>query len=735
MSSSSSSPSQEDSNVARLPKRQRCDDEPMRLARSTEDSLAGTGNCVPDASSWPHHSASLNTCIEAMVRQEGKKTSTADEKEPATIKLFAPRISDYLAPGGTKRFRPRLEWLRPISSGRRKRPRTWQGEEVAAQPAPRNIVQQILARGRANPVQGEEGAAQPARRLIVQQIIARGRADRDQQDAPNNGLLPDNAFAEFLVAALVETNAEEEEANSEAVNPTESEIPTAEGGPIPHTFGRDHDSALHMAIRENATDAALELIQLGAPVSAENAKRVTPLVLASQKGPLEVVKELLFRGASPLTVTLTGSTSLLQAAHFGHLEVVRLLLDNGAMMEMANYKNTTPLMRASQEGREEVVQLLLSRGAKVNRRNNEHMSALMLASQRGHATIVDLLLKHKADVDAMTAQRSTSLMLACKREHISVVRVLVTFGCELYMKDSRGRAARDVATRKNSKALLKLLEPSKQIELMQRKSRVERNHVIAQMWTLLQQDRASVYTRNGNLSFCLSIHDMFANEKAVSIGTPDCEMALLRTLALPAPMVEHIASFMPLPRLWDERLMLITKRCGVDADAAISCAMDLIDEVLEEGGFLEACHTVNITPPTHFKSWGGWKSWGFTHNHLDPIPSTNAVRVNALTASLPGMPRLVVGGKGTDVLTPMNARDWRRGICYLQILAHRSPLLAKTLIEPPFNMPAWMVDQLITVNDIQTLSRRMGNRGTHFDASVAIELVMLASGVVAWHGR
>ncbi|KAI2492633.1 hypothetical protein MHU86_21909 [Fragilaria crotonensis] len=694
---------QEESTVARLPKRQRFDDDvddALRLVRSSDDAVQGTGLRIPFATSWPSHSAALNNYIETVARHECMKPRA----EEPTLKLLASRLSDYLAPGGTKRFRPRLEWVSPIPLSRGKRPRTCRDGD-ASQP--------------------------PAAMVVVPREIVRRQARDDHPSAPNNGLLPDNAFAEYLVAARADNEMGENEEEEVPLQTMESDLSSLNDIAISNTFGRDSDSALHMAIRENAVDAALELIHLGAPVNAENGKHVTPLILACQKGIIEVAKELLSRGANTLAATLTGSTSLLQACHFGHLEIVKLLLDCGAMMEMANHKNTTPLMRAAQEGHEQIVKLLLDKGAKVNRRNNEHMSALMLASQRGHAGIVKLLLEAKAEIDAMTAQRSTSLMLACKREHVNVVQVLVGFGCELFIRDSRGRTATDVATRENRKDLLRLLEPAKQIELMQRKSRVERNYIMASMWVLLQQDRASVCTANGNIS----LHDVSESYDAGSLKLAACEKTLVRTMTLPAPMVELIASFMPLPRLWDERLALITKRCRVDADAAVSCAMDLIDEVLEEGGFLDACRLVNITPPTHFKSWEAWRSWGFRHNHLDPTPSAG-YRVNALTATLPGLPRVALDSLDTrPTLVPMNARDWRRGICYLQILAHRSSLLPKALTEPPFNIPPWLIDQLITVNDIQSLSRRLGNRGAHFEASVAIELVMLASSVVSWYGR
>jgi ankyrin repeat protein len=694
---------------------------PQKDNNNNEDVISRHHHRIPEGAALP--SGSLK---DDMANNLSKTSSsgTAASITAVEIKPFASKLSDYLAPGGSSRYQPRAEWLNaatiPLSngSGRRKRSRHHHEHPHQRQVPPAPPVPQV--------------------RPLVQE-------DPAQLHVGNNGLLPENAFADFLVAALVEPSADE--VDIEAVETVVAAARTIEAaasssGTTNHhrrsnsngsenaiIFGKDKDSALHMAIRENSIDAALSLIQLGAPVGAENSKRVTPLILAAQKGLLQVVSALIKCGANPLAVTITGSTALLQASHFGHFEIVELLLQHGAMIEMANYKNTTPLMRASQEGHEQVVSLLLSRGARVNRRNNEHMSALMLASQRGHSPIVQQLLDHKADVDAMTAQKSTSLMLACKREHVSVVQVLVTSGCELQMKDSRGRTARDVATRRSSKTVLRLLEPPKQVELMQRKSRVERSYLMAKMWNLLQQDRASVYFSGRDVS----IHQVYGKEAAGTVQRTNSSLALIRTMTLPAPMVEHIASFMPLPNLWDERLMLITRRCGVDADAAISCALDLIDEVLEEGGFLEACHIAKVTPPTHFKTWDAWRSWGCQHNNLDTTPTVSG-RVNSLTATLPGMPRLQIGSI-SPLPKPMNARDWRRGVCFLQILAHRSAMLQRVLVQPPFKMPTWVVDQLITVSDIQSLSRRMGTRGAHFDPSVAIELVMLASSVVSWYNR
>ena len=41
--------------------------------------------------------------------------------------------------------------------------------------------------------------------------------------------------------------------------------------------------------------------------------------------------------------------------------------------------------------------------------------------------------------------------------------------------------------------------------------------------------------------------------------------------------------------------------------------------------------------------------------------------------------------------------------------------------------------QLITTSDIQSLVRRMGSRGVHFESSVAMDLIMLASRLSSWY--
>mmetsp|Transcript_6360 Transcript_6360/g.9164 ORF Transcript_6360/g.9164 Transcript_6360/m.9164 type:complete len:847 (-) Transcript_6360:244-2784(-) len=621
-------------------------------------------------------------------------TLHALDSQQKLIKLYAPKLSDYLDDGGTLKYQPRPEWYLPCLQGKKRR-----RDEI-------------------------EAAIQ-----MVQQLSSSQQNEEDLELLETD-ILQEEAFMEHHPPPARSSPSSAQDRRNHRHHFSSEGI-----GQPNNVFGKDQESALHVSIRVGAIEAASELIRLGAPVSAVNLKKVTPLILASQKGLFTIVTNLLERGADPCVLSVSGSNALLQACHFGHLHIAKLLIAKGATIEMANFKNTTPLMRASQEGHIQVVRLLIENGANVNRRNNEQMSALMLASQRGHAPIVQMLIDAGADVNAMTAQKSTSLLLACKREHTEVVTVLVRSACELFHRDTRGRTARDIAEKKKSKPIIRLLDPAKQVQLIQFKVRVERNYVMKLMWNLLQNERAFVelsITRDRN-----SIHNLPDDSSHFLLGLSRSQRALMRAMALPEPLLENIASFMPLPNIWDERLTLLTSRCSVDPNASIFSCFDLMDEVLEEAGFLDACDQAGVVAPPHFSDWESWRIAGHRHNHLPPTLSKLTQR-SAVTSTLVGLPAsgLQCTKEERFPLKPGRCSiDMRREICFLQLLAHPTSKLRHILSRPPYRMPPWIMEQLITVNDIQSLSRRMTGHGLKFEASVAVEIVMLASSLVSWYMR
>jgi ankyrin repeat protein len=537
-------------------------------------------------------------------------------------------------------------------------------------------------------------------------------------------------------------------------------------------FGKDWDSALHVCVREGANEAALALLEQGAPFETANLKGVTPLILASQKGNVDVTRALLQQGASPSWVALNGSTAVLQACHFGHLQVLDLLLHYGGLqlMEVANYNDTTPLMRAAQEGHLPIVRLLLRHGAQVSRRNRVQMTALMLAAQRGHADICRLLLHSGADVDASTHQHSTALLLATKRGHTEVVRALVEAGAEIWVKDSRGRTAQQIAQRKHWHELAQLLDGQMQIYLMQRMYRQQRSWEMARLYTLLQHERATVHVTgppfNMNLLFGYEqppkpvhpatldrIPDLLERSDLPYSLTLPSTRALIRTMLLPAPIMATIAQYLPMPLLWHKRVLMLTKQSLDQPDVAVANALDIVDEILEEGGFLEACDRARIPPPnSDFENWKMWKMWIRTHGAPIRPQTGNAAqpRINITTAHLLPPPRIhaSISSSATTVTTHSSSSSasstapnathltivqLRHSAAYLSLLV-QYPHLSHILQAPDMHMPLALIAQLRTVADVASVTRRT-NHVVHWAPSAAVDLVLLLSRLCAWYDR
>eukprot|EP00964_Phaeocystis_antarctica_P077593 scaffold48181_cov63-Phaeocystis_antarctica.AAC.2 len=117
---------------------------------------------------------------------------------------------------------------------------------------------------------------------------------------------------------------------------------------------------------------------------------------AAAGGQLEMVRELLKRGASVDLPSGLGFTALMEAAYQGHLSIVLLLLQHSANRDVQNIYGTTALMMAAHSGHEACVQALLRAGANTELRTNKGLTALLLAEDKGHTATAKLIRQHAA---------------------------------------------------------------------------------------------------------------------------------------------------------------------------------------------------------------------------------------------------------------------------------------------------------------------------------------------------
>lgn len=368
-------------------------------------------------------------------------------------------------------------------------------------------------------------------------------------------------------------------------------------------FGKDKNSALHVAIKNNCKAAALKLIQYGANPAYRNRNGVTPLVLAAQKGDLDVIIALLEHGANPCESN-GHSSALIEACHFGNYDIVKILLEKGAFINQKTLSGTTALMRASQEGHTNIVKLLISYNADIECKNQEGMNALILASRRGHSDVVQSLLRIGCRVNESTSKQSTALMLACKHGHSDIALALMTHGAELSMKDIHGRSAVSFAERNvNMSSISPFLTIDAQLYFMRKHEACQRSFMFIKMWKLFNENRASIcaVSNSAGRKVRMTCNDMHDESKLSQIS--EKKQVMVRTMTLPLPLVGLIASFMPLPVLVEKHWEMLQRRRNVDPTSSISCALDLIDDILESIGFLDACDKSKLVAPTGYRNW------------------------------------------------------------------------------------------------------------------------------------
>lgn len=126
---------------------------------------------------------------------------------------------------------------------------------------------------------------------------------------------------------------------------------------------------------------------------------ITPLMIAAQQGPVEVVRDLLDFGAKVDTQTsgrTSGNTAIMVAIKNKHLDMVKLLLSYDANVNLVTtsgqIKNISPLMLAAQTGDLEMVKLLTEvEGIDLFAEDSERKNALVYAYISGNIALISYL--------------------------------------------------------------------------------------------------------------------------------------------------------------------------------------------------------------------------------------------------------------------------------------------------------------------------------------------------------
>ncbi|XP_026736492.1 uncharacterized protein LOC113500038 isoform X3 [Trichoplusia ni] len=206
---------------------------------------------------------------------------------------------------------------------------------------------------------------------------------------------------------------------------------------------------LHQACLNGRKDIVRVLLSAGASPCMVDKKGATPLHLAAFKGDTDICYMLLEHSNSPVNIdqlTSDHETALLIAAQFGFVNVVSQLISRGADVTIKNSNDESALDLAAQYGRLATVQHLLQvRPQLVDqyrypacRSQIFTNTPLHRASKNGRKDVVTALIDAGMDPNVRT-HSGTPLHEAARFGKPSVVRILLNKGADLHAHDSSGK--------------------------------------------------------------------------------------------------------------------------------------------------------------------------------------------------------------------------------------------------------------------------------------------------------
>src|SRR5688572_13909740 len=252
-----------------------------------------------------------------------------------------------------------------------------------------------------------------------------------------------------------------------------------EDEPVALVDGEPLAPALYAAARSGRVERALELIELGADVSApppadERDQRslavlaavlpdlrllrtliahgidlnathagMNPLLAATRDswhGRPDAVMTLLANGADPRRTDAEGNTPLHHAARSSDPGVAALLRDAAAELDPLNHDGLSPLGVACASGNWRLAKFLLERGARPEPAGGQPVLLAAAGADEDDVAGVGLLLKHKARVDARDRRGRSALHEAALAGHLDIAAALLTAGADADARDLEGRS-------------------------------------------------------------------------------------------------------------------------------------------------------------------------------------------------------------------------------------------------------------------------------------------------------
>ena len=191
-------------------------------------------------------------------------------------------------------------------------------------------------------------------------------------------------------------------------------------------------SLTHLAARQGSVHHIKKLIAQGADVvrpSLEwSEEYATVISHAAEHNSIEVVEELLQRGASLQAKDYRGFSAIHFAARAGRTKTVLYMLDRDMSLRDAVGQGYTPLHLAAWGGIEKA-RLFLEKGADTNAVDNNGCTPLHCAAEScSSEVLLELFIERGANVNAADNNGSTALHMAARGNNEDSLAILIEYG-------------------------------------------------------------------------------------------------------------------------------------------------------------------------------------------------------------------------------------------------------------------------------------------------------------------